>query len=118
MIEILHAMSRLRSGPLDGDRGLWRRWSPPGTGDGRGREAAGEGSDGTLAQLTYLETGNVEDALDPKTKELFSKRQALVDAIDRLRIDRANLPVEKYEAELERLLLELAVVDRELRATP
>lgn len=87
-------------------------------GDGRGREATGPGNDGTLAQLTYLQTENVAEADDPATRDRLAKRQALVDAIDRLRVDRANMPRETYEAELERLLLELAVVDRELRARP
>jgi hypothetical protein len=87
-------------------------------GDGQGREASGQGNDGALAQLTYLEAENVGQADDPKTRELLVKRQALVDAIDRLRVNRANLPAETYEAELERLLLELAMVDRELRQNP
>jgi hypothetical protein len=86
-------------------------------GDGRGREADGEGDDGTLSQLTYLQTENVE-AEDPETRQLLEQRQTLVDAVDRLRLNRANMAPAAYDAELERLLLELARVDRELRTRP
>lgn len=87
------------------------------TGDGRGREATGEGDDGVLSQLTYLQTENVASD-DPETRQRLERRQELVDAIDRVRLNRAAMTPAAYEAELERLLLELARVDRELRLRP
>ncbi len=88
------------------------------TGDGRGREAGGEGEDGTLSQLTYLQAETVPQGGDPETTALLQRRQTLVDAIDRLRLERDDMPAAEYDAELERLLLELARVDRALRARP
>ncbi len=88
------------------------------TGDGVGREAVGEGRDGGRARLTFLQAGAAPRSDDPETAMLIAQRQSVADAIDRLRLGRAEMPVAEYDAELERLLLELARLDRDLRAQP
>jgi hypothetical protein len=90
------------------------------TGDGVGREAEdSEGDDGRIAQITYLQAEVVRTAAgDPRTEQLLARRQELSDAIDRLRSRQAEMPSAEYDAELEKLLLELARVDRDLRSRP
>jgi hypothetical protein len=86
------------------------------TGSGIGREAGSPGSDGALAQVTYLQP----DALIPLTADaelarLLKQRAELESALDLLRASKSNLPPDQYEADLERLLLELARIDRLIR---
>lgn len=79
-------------------------------GDGVGREAGNLGPDGAVAKLTYLQAARVA-ANDP-----LAKRQAdLESAIADLKGRRATMPAAAYDAELERLLTELARVSAERR---
>ena len=87
------------------------------TGDGLGREAGAPGSDGAIAQQTYLQpdrvvapTGNSELA------DLLRRRAALEAALEALRVSKPTFAPEEYEEQLEKLLLELAQVERQIRA--
>jgi hypothetical protein len=86
------------------------------TGAGIGREADAPGSDGPVAQVTYLQpeapiatTGNSE--LDA----LLRRRADLQAELERLKARKAAMPPDDYDAELERILLELARIDRQIR---
>ncbi len=87
------------------------------TGGGTGRDVDTPGRDGQLAQVTYLEpevppslAGNAEVA------RLMRQRAELENRLDLLRANKATMPAARYEEELERLLLDVARIDRQLRA--
>jgi hypothetical protein len=86
-------------------------------GDGIGREASGKGDDGSLASRVYL-----DDPLPgaPPTDEVLLKllqaRAALELEFEDLKIRRAFLQPAEYQKEFERLMVELARVNREIKA--
>lgn len=90
-------------------------------GDGEGSGEPGpESSDGALAASLFLDAGRAVRALagtgaDPELAELYRQRQALEDAVADLRSRKDELDPAEYDAELERLLLELALKNREIR---
>jgi hypothetical protein len=78
-------------------------------GDGVGREAWSPDSDGAVAKLTYLQPRAA--ATDP-----LARRQAEIEAaIADLKARRSTMPAAAYDAELERLLTELARVSAQRR---
>jgi hypothetical protein len=86
------------------------------TGAGIGREAGTPGTDGTVAQVTYLEpdapiaqTGNSE------VDAALRRRAELNTQLEQLKARKPNLDPDDYEAELEKILLEIARIDRTLR---
>lgn len=91
-------------------------------GDGEGTEEPDplEG-DGMLARTAFLTAGEVLAAErmpfadDPELAPLYAQRTELEARIDELRILRGGAEQEAYEAELERLLIELALKSREIR---
>ena len=90
------------------------------TGDGRGVDA-GDGEDGPppgLAAAVYVGAGVDGAAIGGGGDDaggLAARRDALDVAVAELRAARESMPPERYAAELERLLLELARVSRDLR---
>ena len=86
-------------------------------GDGRGKEAGQPGPDGLVAARLYLGAGLEEAAIvtDPVLAPLVARRQALTDAVDDLRAAGPTVSPEEYRRELERLLVELARVSRQIR---
>jgi hypothetical protein len=86
------------------------------SGAGIGREFDTPGPDGPVALVTYLEpdapianTGNSElDALLRRRAELQMRLEAL-------KARKGSLPPDDYDAELEKILLELARIDRQVR---
>jgi hypothetical protein len=86
-------------------------------GDGAGREAEGAGTDGATAQVTYLQADRpVVVAGDAELTALLRRRAELDSAIEVLKARKPLMPAEEYDAELERLLLELARLDQQVRA--
>jgi hypothetical protein len=84
-------------------------------GDGVGHEEA-TGGDGSIAKTTYLDSKTVEQAAgDAATIQLLETRQKLEESIERLKARKAQMKPEEYETELERLLLDLARVNRSIR---
>ena len=91
-------------------------------GDGEGAEEPDplEG-DGMLARTAFLTAGEVLAAErmpfadDPELAPLYAERTGLETRIDELRVLRGGADQEAYEAELERLLIELALKSREIR---
>jgi hypothetical protein len=86
------------------------------TGDGVGLEADQAGEDGTLARATFLDAPVEPVATDPELARLVERRTLLERQIEELKARKAAMPPEEYARELERLLLELARVSREIRA--
>jgi hypothetical protein len=87
------------------------------TGDGVGRESGSPGRDGTLAQITYLQPDvPVSMAGNPELAALMRQRADVENRLDVLKAAKDSMSAERYQAELERLLLELARLDRTIRS--
>lgn len=88
-------------------------------GDGLGSpEPAGleasEATDGRLASLVYLAQEAEPSTLTAEARELTERRAGIQRRIDELRLQRETLDEEVYLSELQELMIELALVDREL----
>lgn len=88
-------------------------------GDGEGsREASATGVDGRLAasfHLGSLAGGAVQVSDDPVLARLYEERAEIQRKIEQLRAVRESMPQTQYEEELEALLVELALKNREIR---
>ena len=85
------------------------------TGDGKGRISSATGDDGTIAGLTYLDVPAAPTSADPAVRDLLVRQQALTDQIDDLRRRRASMSGDDFDREFEKLVIELALVSREIR---
>jgi formiminotetrahydrofolate cyclodeaminase len=87
------------------------------SGDGVGKEVNGEGSDGTLAARLFIgaERREISEVSDKILGPLFAKQAVLESEISNLRINRSAMSEADYRDILERLLIELASVSREIR---
>ena len=87
------------------------------SGDGTGGDADQPGDDGQLAARLYIGAGVAAPAVgdDPALAPLASERAALEAEVVALRARKPDLPAAEYARQLERLLVELARVSRELR---
>lgn len=87
------------------------------TGGGVGRDLDTPGKDGQLAQITYLQP-DVPPGMagNPELANLMRRRAEVEDRLNLLRSNKGTMPADRYEEELERVLLELARIDRQLRA--
>ena len=80
-----------------------------------------DGAGGAVARATFLggKLGDVADTssspADPALTELTRERRALEDKIEALKATKAAMPAERYEQELERLLLDLAMKNEEIQ---
>ncbi len=88
------------------------------TADGLGREAdEPTGADGAIARVTYLQPDTpIAAPADSESGMLLRRRADIQAQIDLLRARKPNLPDSEYQTELERLLVELARLDRDIRA--
>jgi hypothetical protein len=86
------------------------------TGDGVGKEAGDVGPDGAVASRMFLDAGpEVARAANPALSELLARRERLLADLEDLKRKRAFMPPGDFEAELERVLVEIARVSREVR---
>jgi len=89
-------------------------------GDGKGSGDPGIGqADGALAQTMFLMSAAAaaeRSTDDPEFQRLYEERAALQRRIDELRALRDQMDPERYEAQLEELLVDLALKNREIRA--
>lgn len=87
------------------------------TGAGIGREAQSPGTDGAIARVTYLEP---EPALtlpaDTALAGLMRRRAELETLLEELKARKESAPSDQYDAELEKLLVELARLGAQIRA--
>jgi len=88
------------------------------TGAGRGIEAGEQGADGAVAKTTFLTADADQGAKTGGSETLIRRRQELDAEIRSLNLRRADLASADFESRLERLLLELARIDQQLRPVP
>jgi len=85
------------------------------TGDGVGKERA-EGGEGLLARATYLDSLSLEQAAENvAVAKLLKEKTRLEGEIEQLIARKSNLAETEYEANLERLFVELAKVNRSIK---
>jgi hypothetical protein len=84
-------------------------------GDGVGREAEAPGPDGGLARLFYLDVELPAAANDPELAGLLRRRRELELAAEALKQKKGSMAGPVWEAEYEKLMIELARVSREIR---
>jgi len=87
------------------------------TGKGEGEKSpSAENGEGKLAGVfTVVRMGaNAAAARDPAKRALLDKKEALEQAIDALKYDKAALPADQYKKQLTQLLLQLAATQEAL----
>ena len=85
-------------------------------GDGIGRESAALGEDGSLASRTYLDEPSPNAApTDEVLLNMMQKRAALEAEVEELKVKKAFMQPAEYEAEFERIMIELARISRDIR---
>jgi hypothetical protein len=87
------------------------------TGAGIGREAQNPGTDGAIARVTYLQPDAVL-ALpsDTALAGLMRRRADLETLLEELKARKESTPPDQYDAELEKLLVEIARISAQIRA--
>jgi len=84
-------------------------------GDGVGHEKV-EAGEGLLARATYLDSLSVDEAAaTAATGKLLKERTRLEGEIEQLIARKQSMPENEYEANLERLFIELAKVNRSIK---
>jgi hypothetical protein len=58
----------------------------------------------------------IPENVSAETAALMKRRAELAAAVDELRANKSTIPPDRYDAELETLLLELTRIDSQLRA--
>jgi hypothetical protein len=85
------------------------------SGDGVGHASA-EGGDGAVARNTYLDSLSTEQAAsNAETGRLLRERERLEVEVEQLKSRKGLLPEAEYEAELERVFVSLAKVNRSIK---
>ena len=86
-------------------------------GDGTGRLIDDQSADGVLARVTYLQNDlPIVDTGDPERTALLRRKVELNTQLEELRARKETMMPEDYENALEKLLLELARIDRSLKS--
>jgi hypothetical protein len=85
-------------------------------GDRVGREAGAPGQDGVLARTTYLDADPVDAATDPEVAALLTRQRALEEQAEALKLRKPVMPPAQWEAQFEKLMIELARVSRAIRS--
>jgi hypothetical protein len=86
-------------------------------GDGQGREAAAQGTDGALASRTYLDRPDPGAApTDEVLVDLLLQQASLAAEVEELQVKRAFMSAGEYAREFERVMVALARVTRAIRA--
>lgn len=87
------------------------------TGAGVGREAQNAGTDGAVARITYLEPdAALALPADTGLATLIKRRAELEMLLEELKARKESTPPDQYDAELEKLLIEVAKVGAQIRA--
>ena len=84
-------------------------------GDGVGRESEAPGPDGALARVLYLDGEDPAIANNPELAELTRRRRELEAQAEALKLKKESMSGVQWEAEYEKLMIELAKVSREIR---
>jgi hypothetical protein len=87
------------------------------TGAGIGREAQNPGTDGAVARITYLEPdAALALPADTALAVLIKRRAELEAQLEELKARKESTPPDQYNAELEKLLVEISRIGAEIRA--
>jgi hypothetical protein len=87
------------------------------TGAGVGREALNPGTDGAIARVTYLEPDRaLALPADTALAVLVKRRAELESKLEELKARKETMAEDQYDAELEKLLVELSRVGAQIRA--
>jgi hypothetical protein len=87
------------------------------TGAGIGREAQNPGTDGAVARITYLEPdAALALPADSALATLMKRRAELDSLLEELKARKESTPPDQYDADLEKLLIEIARVGAQIRA--
>ena len=84
-------------------------------GDGKGREASAEGPDGGIARIAFLDSEATAAAGNPEVAALIKRRQALEQQAEEHKQLKGVMPDAEWNAQFEKLMLELAQVSAEIR---
>src|SRR5205814_309777 len=84
------------------------------TGAGIGREAQNPGTDGAVARVTYLEADAALASGDKALAALAARKADLEAALELLKARKGSMPAADYDAELEKILVELAKIMRQI----
>jgi hypothetical protein len=85
------------------------------TGDGVGRDIARQGDDGLLASRLFLDPDPATASGDPSVTLLIGRRNTLETELDELRRKKGFMPEADYARELERVIIDIARVSRDIR---
>jgi hypothetical protein len=85
------------------------------SGDGVGRDVARQGDDGLLASRLFLDPDPATATGDPSVTLLIGRRNTLETELDELRRKKGFMPEGDYGRELERVIVEIARVSRDIR---
>jgi hypothetical protein len=86
------------------------------TGDGSPQNKAVPGqAAGTVAGLTYLDAVAAPTSSNPEVQQLMIRQQQLTQQVDDLRRRRPAMTPEAFDQEFEKLIVELALVSRDVR---
>jgi len=84
-------------------------------GDGVGHEA-GAAANGAIAALTFLDPRPAAQATaDPELARLLDERQRLEQEVGKLKSRKADMKPDEYDAELERVLVDLAKINQAIK---
>jgi hypothetical protein len=80
-------------------------------------QPAANGKDGRVAALLSLGTSGGSEALpgDPRLRALYEERRALERGVESLRLMKDSMDPQRYAAELEKVVTELALKTRQIR---
>ena len=84
-------------------------------GDGTGRQATGEGKDGTLASLSFMDAVIASRPADPELQQMVQRQELLVMQLDALKKKKSTMTPAEYQPAWEALIIELATVSRDVR---
>ena len=84
-------------------------------GDGKGRQATDEGPDGGLARIAFLDSEAVPANATPELAELIKRRRELEAKAEEHKNLKGVMPDAEWNAQFEKLMLELAQVSAEIR---
>ena len=84
-------------------------------GDGVGKEALAEGPDGVLARTTFIDPEPDATGAGGELAALQKRRVTIEAEMEALKSRKGDLAQQQYEAELEKLAVELARVARQIR---
>ncbi len=85
-------------------------------GDGKGRQATGDGQDGTLASLTFIDAAISSRPADPELQQMLQHQEQLLLKLDELKKQKSKMKPEDYQPTWEALIIEISTVSRDVRA--